>query len=255
MFVDTHCHINAKDFKDDAAGYVQRAALAGVKKLIVVGWDVESSRDAIKYAEEFPGVFAAVAIHPVDAVSTPLSDLGLIEEMLVHPKVVALGEIGLDYHWIKDKDEQAIEHDFFKKQLVIANKHKKPVIIHMREATEDTYNILRDNRPTFGGVMHSYSGSVEMARRFLDLGMYIGIGGPVTFLNAKEPKLVAAMVPNDKLLLETDAPYLAPHPFRGRTNESFHIPLIAETIANLRGISVDELKVETTRNAHTLFKL
>ena len=255
MFVDTHCHINADVFKTDAAGYVKRAADAGVQKLIVVGWDVNSSRDAIKYAVAFPGVFAAVAIHPVDAVSTPLSDLDIIANMLTHPKVVALGEIGLDYHWIEEKDKQAIEHDFFIKQIALANAHQKPVIIHMRNATQDTYDILHDNRPLFGGVMHSYSGSVEMAKRFLDLGMYIGIGGPVTFKNAKEPKLVAAMVPSDKLLLETDAPYLAPHPFRGTTNESYHIPLIAETIAALRGISVDTLKAQTTKNAHTLFKL
>lgn len=255
MFVDTHCHINAKVFANDAAGYVKRAANAGVTKLIVIGWDVMSSRDAIKYAETFPGVYAAVGIHPVDAVSTPESDLGIIEEMLDHPKVVALGEIGLDYHWIKEKDEQAIEHTFFKKQLALANKKKKPVVIHMRNATQDTYEILRDNRPLFSGVMHSYSGSVEMMENFLALGLYIGLGGPVTFLNAKEPKLVAAAVPSDKLLLETDAPYLAPHPFRGRTNESIHIPLIAETIAELRNISVFDLKAQTTTNAHTLFKL
>lgn len=255
MYIDTHCHINAKVFNSDPGGYVKRAKEAGVSKFIVVSWDIASSRDAIKHAETFAEVYAAVGIHPVDAVSTPLSDLVMLEELLSHPKVVALGEIGLDYHWVKEKDEQKIEHDFFIAQLALANKMKKPVIIHMREATSDTFEILKAHPPTYHGVMHSYSGSAEMAREFLKLGMYIGLGGPVTFLNAKDPKLVASVVPSDKLLLETDAPYLAPHPYRGKTNESKYLPLIAETIAEIRNISKEELATLTSTNAARLFKL
>ncbi len=255
MFIDTHCHLNARQFATDPEGYVKRAQDAGVTHLIVVSWDIASSRDAIKFAERFPGIYAAVGIHPVDAVKTPKSDLAILETLLQHPKVVALGEIGLDYHWIKDAHERAIEHEFFIAQIAIANRLKKPIIIHMRDATQDTYNVLNANRPQYSGVMHSYSGSVEMVQPFLDLGMYIGLGGPVTFLNAKEPKLVAAVVPSDKLLLETDAPYLAPHPYRGKTNESKLLPLIAEEIAVLRNITVDKLAAETTANAKRLFNL
>ncbi len=255
MYFDTHCHINANQFRDDINGYVERAQKAGVSHLIVVGWDIESSRKAIKIAERFPSVYAAVAIHPVDAVTTPLSHLAILETLLVHPKVVALGEIGLDYHWIKDPQERAIEHDFFKKQIALANAYKKPVIIHMRDATNDTYQILKANPVLFHGVMHSYSGSVEMMKSFLDLGFYIGLGGPVTFKNAVEPKEVARLVPHDKLLIETDAPYLTPHPYRGKTNESSYIPLIATEIAALRALPLPELASITFSNAKALFKI
>lgn len=255
MYFDTHCHLNAKDFKEDVAGYVERAAKAGVTHLLVVGWDIESSKNAVALAERFPNVYAAVAIHPVDAVTTPLSDLEVLETLLVHPKVVALGEIGLDYHWIKNIDERAIEHDFFKKQIALANKYQKPVVIHMRDATNDTYQILKANPLLFHGVMHSYSGSTEMMKAFLDLGFYIGLGGPVTFKNAIDPKVVAKDVPADKLLLETDAPYLTPHPYRGKTNESSYIPLIATEIAALRSLPLAELASITFSNAKALFKI
>ncbi len=255
MYFDTHCHLNADQFKDDLEGYIQRAANAGVTHLLVIGWDIASSKVAIKLAERFPHVYAAVGIHPVDSVTTPLSDLKVLETLLVHPKVVALGEIGLDYHWIKEIKEREIEHDFFKKQIALANTHKKPVIIHMRDATNDTYQILKANRALYGGVMHSYSGSHEMLKSFLDLDFYIGLGGPVTFKNAIEPKEVARLVPSDKLLLETDAPYLTPHPYRGKTNESTYIPLIASEIAALRALPLAELASITFTNAKALFKI
>ncbi|TAH56717.1 MAG: TatD family deoxyribonuclease [Bacillota bacterium] len=255
MFFDTHCHLNDRRYENDIEGYVERAKKAGVNYLLIVAWDVKSSKKAIKIAERFNNVYAAVGIHPVDAVKTPKSDLKELEKLLTHPKVIALGEIGLDYHWIKDEKERAIEHDFFVMQIELANKYRKPVLIHMRDATNDTYEVLKNNTPKYQGIMHSYSGSKEMALRFMDLGMYISLGGPVTFLNAHEPKEVASVVSEERLLLETDAPYLTPHPYRGKLNESANIPLIAEAIATIRNVSVEKVGEFTTKNAKTLFKL
>lgn len=255
MFFDTHCHLNDKAFKDDIEGYIDRAKKEGVSRLLIIAWDVASSMEAIRIAEKYNNIYAAVGIHPVDAVKTPHSDLKKIEGLLHHPKVVAVGEIGLDYHWIKDEKERLIEKDFFIAQIALANKYKKPVIIHMRDAINDTYQTLKANRPMYNGIMHSYSGPKEMVKDFIDLGFYIGLGGPVTYLNAKEPKEVAKVVPSDRLVVETDAPYLSPHPFRGRQNESKRIPLIAEMIATLREVSVQEIAKITTENARRLFKI
>lgn len=255
MFFDTHCHLNDKRYENDIEGYVERAKAVGVNYLLIVAWDVKSSKKAIKIAERFNNVYAAAGIHPVDAVKTPKSDLKELEKLLTHPKVIAVGEIGLDYHWIKDEKERAIEHEFFIAQIELANKYKKPVLIHMRDATSDTYEVLKSNIPRYQGIMHSYSGSKEMALRFIDLGMYISLAGPVTFLNAREPKGVAKVVSEERLLLETDAPYLTPHPYRGKLNESANIPLIAKTIATIRNVSVEKVAEFTTKNAKTLFKL
>ena len=255
MFFDTHCHLNDKAFKDDIEGYIERAKKEGVSRLLIIAWDVASSKKAIAIADKYNNVYAAVGIHPVDAVKTPRSDLKKIEALLHHPKVVALGEIGLDYHWIKDEKERLIEKEFFIAQIELANKYKKPVVIHMRDAINDTYQTLKSNLPLYNGIMHSYSGPKEMVKDFIDLGFYIGLGGPVTYLNAKEPKEVAKVVPSDRLVIETDAPYLSPHPFRGRLNESKRIPIIAEMIATLREVSVNEIAKITTENARRLFKI
>ncbi|MGI6735255.1 MAG: TatD family hydrolase [Bacilli bacterium] len=255
MFFDTHCHLNDRRYQKDIKGYVERAREAGVNYLLVVAWDVVSSKKAIKIAEKFPNVYAAVGIHPTDAVKTPKIDIQELELLLTHPKVVAVGEIGLDYHWIKDPKEREIEYEFFVAQIELANKYKKPVIIHMRDATNDTYEILKNNTPKYQGVMHSYSGSKEMVKRFTDLGFYISLGGPVTFLNAREPKEVALVVPEDRLLIETDAPYLTPHPYRGKINESAKIPLIATAIAAIRNVSVEKVGEFTTKNAKRLFRI
>lgn len=253
MLFDTHCHLNAEVFEKDPTGYIKRAQAQGVKYFIVIGWDVASSQKAINLAINYENVYAAVGIHPVDAVITNQADLIKIEQMLCHPKVVALGEVGLDYHWIKDIEERKTQKDFFIKQIALANKCKKPVIIHMRDATKDTFEILAAYQPLYSGVMHCYSGSKEMALEFLKLGLYISLGGPVTFKNAVIPKEVAAIVPLDKLLVETDAPYLAPHPYRGKQNESSLLPLIVKEIAKIRNLSVEEITRTTTGNARLLF--
>lgn len=255
MFFDSHCHINDQHFASDIDGYITRAKEAGVTNLLVIAWDIASSIKAIQIANSYEGVYAAVGIHPVDAVKTPLSDLDILATLLTRPKVVALGEIGLDYHWITDKEGKDIQNTFFIKQIAMANKFKLPIVVHMREATNATFEILKANKVNESGVMHCYSGSAEMAHEFIKLGFYIGIGGPVTYLNAVDPKLVAAAVPADKFLIETDAPYLSPHPFRGKTNESYRIPVIAEAICKIRNLTMEQLAYLTTRNTKRLLKL
>ncbi|HZJ89690.1 MAG TPA: TatD family hydrolase [Bacilli bacterium] len=255
MYFDSHCHINNYKYSGEEEAYIIAANKANVTSFVVVGWDIASSKAAIKLAEEFSGVYAAVGIHPVDSVKTDPGDLKELEKLLVHPKVVALGEIGLDYHWIKDETERELQKTFFIQQLALANKFKKPVIIHMRNATNETYLVLKEHRAQYKGVMHSYSGPAEMVKDFLDLDFYIGLGGPVTFLNAKTPKEVAKVVPIDRLLIETDSPYLTPHPYRGKTNGSHLLPLIAKEIANIKRLSVTDIGAKTTYNAKKLFGL
>lgn len=255
MYFDTHCHLNNEQFAADIDGYIKRAENVGVTHLLVIAWDLASSKEAIRLAELYPHVYAAVGIHPTDVIHLELQSLKELEPLLLHKKVVALGEIGLDYYWVKAEEERKKEHVFFKAQIELANKYKKPVVIHMRDATSDTYEILKNHRPLCGGVMHSYSGSKEMAPLFLELGMYIGLGGPITYLNAKEPKEVARIVPLDKLLVETDAPYLSPHPFRGKRNESMRIPLIAEEIARQTEEDIKVIASVTFANALRLFKI
>jgi TatD DNase family protein len=179
-------------------------------------------------------------------------DLKWIEELSAHPKVVALGEMGLDYHW--DKSPKDIQHDVLRRQIRLAKKVKLPIIIHNREATADILSILKEEgAEEVGGIMHCYSGGVEVARECIDMNFYISLGGPVTFKNAKKPKEVAKEIPLDKLLIETDCPYLAPHPYRGKRNEPAYVKLVAEQIAELKGLSLAEVSMATTENAKKLF--
>lgn len=255
MFIDTHTHLNNEQFIGSEAIAIKKAKDAGVDLFFVVGWDIASSLAAVKLAEQYEEVYAIVGVHPTDALQLELTDLKEIEKLLTHPKVIAYGEIGLDYYWVKDEVGQAKQQVFLAAQIELANKYNLPVTIHMRDATNDTYKILKEHRPLAGGVMHCYSGSKEMVQPFLDLGMYISLGGPVTFKNARVPKEVAEIVPLDKLLIETDAPYLAPHPYRGKQNEPALLPLVAEEIARIRNMKIEEVGRVTSRNAKALFRV
>ena len=255
MLIDTHVHLNNERLLPDVEKVIQKAKTAGVAKFFVVGWDVESSKTAIKLAETYEEVYAIVGIHPSDSVKYESSVLGEIEKMLNHEKVIAVGEIGLDYHWIKDEGGRSKQREFFIAQIKLANKYNLPVSIHMRDAAKDTYDVLEKHRPKKGGVMNCYSSSVEMAEMFINLGMYISLGGPVTFTNAKMPKRVASQVPLDKLLIETDAPYLTPHPYRGKLNEPALLPLIAKQIAKIKNVSYEEVIKRSSENAIRLFRV
>lgn len=254
MLIDTHTHLNAEQFNEDAEATIERARAAGVSPLLVVGFDTPTIDRALELAETYEDVYAIVGWHPVDAIDCTERELTRIEQLMSHPKVMALGEIGLDYHW--DKSPKDVQQRVFRQQIDIAKRTNMPIVIHNREATADVLTILEEmHAEEVGGVFHSYSMSVELLQRCLDLNFYISLGGPVTFKNAKVPKAVAKEVPLDRLLVETDCPYLTPTPFRGKRNEPAYVTYVAEEIAALRGISYEALAEATTANAKRLFRL
>lgn len=254
MLFDTHVHLNAWQFKEDREETIQRAFDAGVEYMVVVGFDHETIPLAIEIAEQNENIYAAAGWHPVDAIDMTEKELNWIEELSKHPKVVALGEMGLDYHW--DKSPKDVQKEVFRKQIRLAKKLDMPIIIHNREATEDIIKILQEeDAQTVGGIMHCYNDAVQYVQTCLDMNFYISLGGPVTFKNATLPKEVAKEVPLDRLLIETDAPYLAPHPNRGKRNEPAYVKLVAEKIAELRGASLEEIAEQTTENAFHLFRI
>jgi len=252
MLFDTHVHLNAEQFEEDLTEVITRAKEAGVANMIVVGFDRPTITKAMELVETYDFLYAAVGWHPVDAIDMTDADLEWIESLAAHPKVVAIGEMGLDYYW--DKSSKEIQMEVFRKQIRLAKRVKLPIIIHNREATADIITILREEEASLvGGIMHCFSGSVETAKECLEMNFYISLGGPVTFKNAKKPKEVAAEVPLDRLLIETDCPYLAPHPFRGKRNEPAYVKLVAEQIASIKQVSVEEVARITTENAKKIF--
>lgn len=254
MLFDTHVHLNADQFQEDIEEVVQRAQEAGVSRMVVVGFDRLTITRAMDLIEKYNWLYAAIGWHPVDAIDMTDEDLQWIEELSSHPKVVAIGEMGLDYHW--DKSPKDIQKEVFRRQIRLAKKVKLPIIIHNREATQDIVDILKEeNAGEVGGIMHCFSGSAETALECVKLNFYISLGGPVTFKNAKKPKEVAQAVPIDKLLIETDCPYLAPHPYRGKRNEPAYVKRVAEEIAELKNLSYEEVAASTMENAKKLFQI
>lgn len=254
MLFDTHVHLNADQFIEDREETINRALEAGVTRMVVVGFDEETIRLAIEIAETYDFIYAAVGWHPVDAIDYKESHLEWLEELTKHEKVVALGEMGLDYYW--DTSPKDIQADVFRKQIHLAKKVNMPIIIHNREATADIIKILQEeNAAEVGGIMHCYSATREELQACLEMNFYISLAGPVTFKNAKEVKEVAKVVPLDRLLIETDAPYLAPHPYRGKRNEPAYVKLVAEEIARLREMSLEDVSRITTENALKIFRL
>lgn len=254
MFIDTHVHLNADQYEEDVDEVITRAVDAGVTKMIVVGFDRKTINKAMELTERYSFIYAVVGWHPVDAIDCTEEDLKWIEGLAEHPKVVGIGETGLDYHW--DKSPKDIQQELFRKQIQLAKKVNLPIIIHNRDATADVVRILKEEEAKeTGGIMHCFGGSVETAKECIDMNFLISLGGPVTFKNAKTPKEVATEIPLSKLLIETDAPYLAPHPYRGKRNEPVYVTLVAEEIAKLKGLSIEEVALATTANAQSLFKI
>lgn len=252
MLFDTHAHINAEQFNEDIREVITRAQDQGVSRMVVVGFDRPTIKRAMELTEEYDFIYACVGWHPVDAIDMTDEDLEWIEKLAAHPKVVAIGEMGLDYHW--DKSPKAIQQEVFRKQIKLAKKVKLPIVIHNRDATADIVEILKkEEAGEVGGIMHCFSGSVEVARECVDMNFLISLGGPVTFKNAKKPKEVAAEIPLDKLLIETDCPYLTPHPFRGKRNEPAYVKLVAEQIAEIKGLTFEDVAEATTENAKRVF--
>jgi TatD DNase family protein len=251
MLIDTHCHVYSDQFDSDRPATLERAGAAGVARMIAIGYDLPSSRAALALAQESPLVWASAGIQPHYAQTTGEAVLAELRRMLAHPRVVALGEIGLDYY--HDRAPHDLQEALFRRQLALARELDLPVVIHSRDAREDTVRILQDAARGQPGVMHSFSGDWEYAEACLEVGFYLSFSGPLTFKKAAELHEVARRAPLDRILIETDAPYLTPHPFRGKRNEPAYVRYVAAALADLRGLSLDQVAAATTANAERLF--
>ena len=250
MLIDSHCHLLASEYQD-VHSEIKDAINKGIEKLIINGYDVASSKEAVELSKEYKEVYAAVGIGPENIDGVTDNDLIVIQNLAKEKKTVAVGEIGLDYYWTKENKEEQIK--VFKRMLNIAKENNLPVIIHSRNSISDIYKIVKEYNIT--GIMHCYSGSKEMAKEFIKLGFLIGIGGVVTFKNAKEIKEVVKSINIENISLETDSPYLTPEPFRGKKNNPSNLKFIASKIAELKGVSSDEVACVTSRNVICKFYL
>lgn len=258
--VDTHVHLNFDSYDSDREAVYERAATAGVSTCIIPAIDLETSRLIPALCDAHPGLYAAVGIHPNSTADFDDPHIDEIAAQAAHPRVVSIGEIGLDYHW--DKSPKAQQFRAFEAQLALAARLELPVIIHNREANDDTLAILSTWVQTLpaslqsrAGVLHSFSGDLDMAEKALALGFYLGFTGPITYKNAEETRRIAAAAPLDRLLVETDGPFLTPIPHRGKRNEPAYIPLIIERLAAVRQSTPEALAAATTANAARLFRL
>jgi len=268
ILTDTHCHLDHHKFNADRDMVIRRANDAGVIRLLVPGLHHRSSNEAVRLAGEYPGVYAAVGFHPTDLEEFSEKNFEEVRELAKHPKVAAVGEIGIDYYWVKEDDKRAFQREVLKMQLAFAEAVNKPVVLHMREendawfgqASVDLLDILTEwqgslhsplaERP---GVLHSFNGTLETAQKAVALNFYIGITGPVTYKNAGKKRQIIAQLPLERLLIETDAPFLAPVPHRGQRNEPAYIGHIADKIGEIHSKSPAEIAGITTANAARLF--
>lgn len=254
MLFDTHAHFNDTQFNEDRDEAIERAKQNGIGYILTVSSNIASSVENVSLSQNYDIFFAAVGVHPHEVINLNNSTVSVLTDFASYPKVVAIGEIGLDYFY--DNSPREAQKIWFSKQISLAHNVNLPIIVHDRDAHEDTLNILKSEKASdIGGVLHCYSGSVEMARELLDMGFMISLAGPITFKNANRLLEVAKYVPDDMLLVETDSPYLAPEPYRGKRNESANVKLIAEKIAKIRGKSFDYIAEKTTSNAKRLFRI
>lgn len=246
--IDSHAHLNHEDFINDIPLYIEESKKEGVNYFLCVGWDLKSSIDAVNIANKYKEVYAAVGIHPNDIKLMNDDDFNKIELLLSNKKVIAIGEIGLDFHYDKDINIQNQQIEWFIKFINLANKYNLPVVIHSRDAIDSTYQILLKNKVNKGGIIHCYSANKYYVDKYVDLGFYFGIGGVVTFKNAKTLVEAVDVMPLDRILLETDCPYMAPVPFRGQTNHSKYLKYIANKIAEIKKVSIEEISKKANKN-------
>lgn len=251
ILYDSHTHLDDEQFANDREAVIQRAFATGIYGFINVGADMTSSASSMALAQKYPTIYAAVGVHPHEAQTVTESDYEQLISWAAHAKVVAIGEIGLDYYY--DHSPRSIQQQVFIRQLEVARQTQKPVIIHARDAHGDLMNILRKEGDGLTGIIHCYSGSLEMARELVNQGFYLGIGGSLTFTNAKKLKQIMAVIPLDAMVVETDCPYLTPHPYRGRRNEPAYVRLVAQEIAALKQITEEQVAEVTTKNLQDLF--
>jgi TatD DNase family protein len=254
LLFDTHCHIDEDRFDEDRYQVLQRMRENGVGSCVCVGSDMETSRRSMTFAEKTPDVYAAVGIHPHEAKYYKPENIETLKGWLLNPKVKALGEIGLDYYY--DHSPRDVQRDVCAAQITLGYEENMPVIFHVRDAHGDMLDIMHAQRGKLPrGILHCYSGSWECAKEYLKMGFYLSIAGPVTFKKAPIQWEVAQNVPLDRLLIETDSPYLAPEPMRGRRNEPAFVRYVAEKIAALRNIGLEELAAATTQNAKDIYRI
>ena len=254
MIFETHAHYDDESFNDDREALIRSLPEKGIGRIINVGASIETTKTTLELAAKYDYIYAAVGVHPSDISGLNEETFAWLKEQASLPKTVAIGEIGLDYYW--EEPDHEIQKKWFIRQLELARSCHKPVIIHSRDAAKDTYDIMTAQKAQeIGGVIHCYSYSAEMALDYVKMGFYIGIGGVVTFKNGKKMKEVAQAVPIDRILLETDSPYLAPEPNRGKRNSSLNIPYIAAQIAQIKEMEYEEVVNITNQNARRLFHI
>ncbi len=253
MLIDTHAHLDFDRFDKDREEVIQNAFDEGVKRIINVGADMQSSLNSAKMAKKYDFIYATVGVHPHDAEDVTDADYQVLKKLARDEKVVAIGEIGLDYHY--DNSPRKKQQEVFKRQLKLAKELKLPIAIHSRDAKDDTLAILREEGEDLTGVMHCYAYDLSTAKEVINLGFYLAFGGVITFNNASNLRHVVKEVSLDRILIETDAPYLTPVPYRGKRNESKYVKEVAKKIAEIKGIELEEVEKVTTENAKRLFKL
>ena len=252
MYVDTHCHIFDSAFDLDRIDVINKCIEENIKKLIVVGFDKETNKLALELSSKYSFIYPTVGLHPTSLDDYSDNFFVYLENLIKENKnIVGIGECGLDYYW--DTSKKDLQKEVFKKQIELSIKYNLPLIIHSRDAIGDTLEVLKSVNKPIKGVMHGYSGSLEMAKEFVKIGLKIGIGGVLTFKNAKNVKEVVKELDLSNFILETDCPYLTPVPYRGKRNAPYYIPLIANEIANIKGIDVKLVEETTTNNANMLF--
>ena len=253
MIFDSRAHYDSSQFHEDREELLNSMKENGVGTILNSGASWKSVTEVVELAEKYPFIYAAVGLHPDEVGDLNEERFEFLKKQCQHEKVVAVGEIGLDYYW--DNESHEVQKEWFVRQLNLARELDLPVIIHSREAAEDTLNIMKDHGNGLRGVIHCFSYSKELAEEYIKMGFHIGIGGVVTFKNGKKLKEIATSIPLERILLETDCPYLAPEPHRGKRNSSLYIPHIAQEIADLRGITYEEVVAQTEMNARNLFRI
>lgn len=257
MIFETHAHYDDKAFDSDREELLLSLKEHGIGAVVNACASIDGMEDTIALMERYPFVYGAIGVHPDDADRMTEETLEKIRRFSRHEKSVAIGEIGLDYYWHKEKEEHRIQQEMFRAQMEIAREEKLPFMIHSREAAEDTLHIVRDyvKGGMYGGIIHCFSYGREIAREYLNMGLFLGIGGVVTFKNARKLKEVVEYAPLSQLVLETDSPYLSPEPNRGKRNSSLNLPYVAEAIGELKGVTAEEVIAVTEQNARSLLGL
>ncbi|MBT9778666.1 YchF/TatD family DNA exonuclease [Clostridium sp. MCC353] len=254
MIFDTHAHYDDEAFKEDRNALLNSLQSNGIEAVVNIGASIQTTKNTLELMKKYPFIYGAVGVHPSETAELDDSLLNWLKTVSKTPKVVAIGEIGLDYYW--EEPGHDVQKEWFVKQLNLARETKLPVVIHSRDAAKDTLDIMKaEHSEDIGGVIHCFSYGVEMAREYLKMGFYLGIGGVLTFNNAKKLKEVVEYAPMDRIVLETDCPYLAPAPNRGKRNSSLNLPYVAEAIARIKNISPEEVIEITCRSAKQLYRL